>query len=140
MLPPKSPIFAISSHLDIEEARDSLHLAPGMLERVFRYAKDSFIDVQVKKSTPEFPASASSSGSSKKLDGVQKDVYEGALVREVLIPHPDVAFSLRHALGISSDAPLVSTRVIEPALASARAAGLAAGFAQDAQDEQDGGP
>lgn len=38
--------------------------------------------------------------------------------------------------GISEDATLVSTDVIEPALALARAAGLAAGFSGDEEDEE----
>jgi len=90
---------SVSSHsLDedvkaMEEAMVSMRLGPHMIQRVFKYAKDKFSDLD------------------KEFDEVSSEMLtqnEGVLERKVLLPHPSVHFSLRHALAISSDAPSVN--------------------------------
>lgn len=84
---PKPPATAPEFFEEVSDAISSLNLAPSMLKRVFRHAQDALQEHNLKD---------------------LKGHGEGVLIKDVKLPLPEVPFSLRHCLGISSDAPGVN--------------------------------
>ncbi|KAH9262108.1 hypothetical protein BASA82_000836 [Batrachochytrium salamandrivorans] len=78
---------------DVQDAVDSLQLGPGMIDRVFKYAQAA-LSVHPNTTVPR--------GRNGSVIG------DGIYTKQVGLPFPEKPFSLRHTVGISSDAPSVN--------------------------------
>lgn len=78
---------------DVQDAVDSLQLGPGMIDRVFKYAQAAL---------SVHPTTAGPRGRNGSVVG------DGIYTKQVGLPFPEKPFSLRHTVGISSDAPSVN--------------------------------
>jgi hypothetical protein len=94
---PHTPLVHVPYLEDVQDAFDSLHMGPEMIERVFKHAQKAIHSASLSaQGFAALPRHAKSA-----------EVPDGMFSKDVGLPYPDRPFSLRHALGISSDAPYV---------------------------------